>query len=78
MKGDFEKVSIFEHEYPPTKVMWIPDLEGTHNDLIATSGEFLRIYDIKDDSKNVKLKSKLVNNKHSEYCAPLTSFDWNT
>lgn len=25
----------------------------------------------------VELKSLLNNNKHSEYCAPLTSFDWN-
>lgn len=25
-KGDFERCAVFEHEYPPTKVMWIPDL----------------------------------------------------
>jgi len=49
--GDFERCTIFDHEYPPTKIMWIPDLDGNHADLIATSGEYLRIYDIKDDSK---------------------------
>ena len=24
-KGDFEHCTSFEHEYPPTKLMWIPD-----------------------------------------------------
>jgi len=34
---------------------------GSSPDLIATSGEYLRIYDVCEDSKRVKLKSKLVN-----------------
>ena len=25
-KGDFERCTVFDHEYPPTKIMWIPDL----------------------------------------------------
>ena len=25
-KGDFERCCVFDHEYPPTKIMWIPDL----------------------------------------------------
>lgn len=25
-KGDFEHCTYFDHEYPPTKLMWIPDL----------------------------------------------------
>jgi hypothetical protein len=24
-KGDFEHCAYFEHEYPPSKIMWIPD-----------------------------------------------------
>eukprot|EP00850_Spirogloea_muscicola_P002265 SM000008S22354 [mRNA] locus=s8:1221008:1223399:+ [translate_table: standard] len=44
-------------------------------DLIATTGDYLRIWHVKDDG--VELKSTLNNNKHSEFCAPLTSFDWN-
>lgn len=73
-KGDFEHCSYFEHEYPPTKIMWIPDQvsfcqtftiifiqRGSHPDLIATSGEYLRIWQVGDDSKNVTLKSKLTN-----------------
>ena len=25
-KGEFERCCVFEHEDPPTKIMWIPDL----------------------------------------------------
>lgn len=24
-KGEFEKCTVFDHEYPPTKIMWVPD-----------------------------------------------------
>ena len=24
-KGDFEHCCFFDHEYPPSKIMWIPD-----------------------------------------------------
>lgn len=65
----------FKHEYPPTKLMFIPDKEGTRPDLLATTGEFLRIWQIGEDS--VRLELLLNNNKQSEFCAPLTSFDWN-
>ena len=35
--------------------------EGNHLDLLATSGEYLRLYQIGEQSKSVSLKSKLVN-----------------
>ena len=28
----------FRHEYPPTKLMFLPDPEGTRPDLMATTG----------------------------------------
>eukprot|EP00898_Chlorokybus_atmophyticus_P006424 jgi/Chlat1/6783/Chrsp50S06455 len=63
------------HQYPATKVMWIPDRDGQHPDLFASTGDYLRIWEIEEDG--VKIKSLLNNNKNSEFCAPLTSFDWN-
>ncbi|EFJ29542.1 hypothetical protein SELMODRAFT_146202 [Selaginella moellendorffii] len=65
----------FEHPYPTTKLMFIPDKECQRPDLVATSGDFLRIWQVGEDK--VELKSLLNNNKNSEFCAPLTSFDWN-
>lgn len=73
--GEFEKKAEFDHPYPPTKIMWIPDKSTQRPDLIATTGDYLRIWEVISDDK-VNLKSLLNNNKHSEFCAPLTSFDW--
>jgi WD repeat-containing protein 68 len=65
----------FNHPYPTTKIMFIPDKDGQKPDLMATTGDYLRIWQICED--RVQLKSALNNNKNSEFCAPLTSFDWN-
>ncbi|KAH9640001.1 hypothetical protein HF086_008096 [Spodoptera exigua] len=47
--SEFSAKSTFDHPYPTTKIMWIPDSKGVYPDLLATS----------------------------DFCAPLTSFDWN-
>ncbi|PNW72299.1 hypothetical protein CHLRE_16g674000v5 [Chlamydomonas reinhardtii] len=78
----------FPHDYPATKLMWMPDREGCRPDLLATTGEALRIWRVCDGSegeesgsgpggRGVQLRSLLNNNKQSEFSAPLTSFDWN-
>ncbi|EXB41429.1 WD repeat-containing protein LWD1 [Morus notabilis] len=88
----------FEHPYPPTKTIFIPDKECQKPDLLATSSDFLRLWRIHDDDSDahlgngngdeyntntnsggsrVRLLSLLNGNKNSEFCGPLTSFDWN-
>ena len=71
-----EPTHRFDHPYPCTKIMFVPDAEGTSEDLLATSGDYLRVWRIGDDG--VHLRSLLNNNKNSDFCAPLTSFDWST
>eukprot|EP00501_MAST-03F_sp_TOSAG23-6_P000997 GSMAST32.ASY1.ANO1.1037.1 assembled CDS len=63
--------------------MWRPDKTcGADTDLLATTGDYLRVWKM-EQSTDPEVKSKvgllrvLNNNKSSEYCAPLTSFDWN-
>jgi len=73
--GDFILRSTFDHPYPTTKIVWIPDERGHYPDLVATSGDYLRVWNVSNDE--VKLETLLNNNKNSDYCAPLTSFDWN-
>mmetsp|Transcript_12110 Transcript_12110/g.34055 ORF Transcript_12110/g.34055 Transcript_12110/m.34055 type:complete len:358 (+) Transcript_12110:249-1322(+) len=75
--GRFQKNPklTFSHMYPPTKIMFIPDKECNHPDIVATSGDYLRLWKIGEDS--VTLHKMLNNNKNCEFCAPLTSFDWN-
>eukprot|EP00163_Fabomonas_tropica_P021482 TRINITY_DN3753_c0_g1_i1.p1 TRINITY_DN3753_c0_g1~~TRINITY_DN3753_c0_g1_i1.p1 ORF type:complete len:292 (-),score=47.17 TRINITY_DN3753_c0_g1_i1:358-1233(-) len=65
----------FDHPYPTTKILWNPDRNGGAQDLLATTGDYLRIWKVNGSS--VKMKSLLNPNKMSEFCAPLTSFDWN-
>ena len=43
--------------------------------MLATTGDYLRLWHVTDNK--VELKAMLNNKQNSEYCAPLTSFDWN-
>ena len=44
----------FEHRYPPTKIMWAPDPEGSNTqDLMVTSGELLRVWSIENNERAV-------------------------
>jgi len=71
------KDGVFDHPYPTTKIMWAPVSAGaSEGDKLATAGDYLRLWDVVDDQP-VKLKCLLNNHKESEFCAPLTSFDWN-
>ena len=80
----FVTVGEFEHPYPATKIMWSPD-RTSRRDLLATTGDYLRVWSVPDQreasdaesASSVEMVALLNNNKNSEYCAPLTSFDWN-
>lgn len=77
IKLDFE----FNLSYPTTKIMWIPDVTGAEMDLFATGGDFLRLWEVTELSRGcsaVNLRHKLsFKKKDSDYCSPVTSFDWN-
>lgn len=75
-RGEFVVQSTFAHHYPTSKIMWVPDTKCMFPDLLATSGDYLRIWRVHEDNE-VKNECLLNNNKNSDYCAPLTSFDWN-
>lgn len=65
----------FSHPYPPTKLAFIPDKDGTRPDLLASSGDFLRLWRLTEDGATLE---KLLNNsKSSTVASPITSFDWN-
>jgi len=73
--GKFNSKGGFDHPYPTTKIMWIPDKTGCKEDLLATTGDYLRLWKVTE--KGVQTTALLNNTKNSEFCAPLTSFDWN-
>lgn len=108
-KGNFNVMAQLDHPYPTTNIMWKPSKSTAGKDLLATTGDYLRIWSVSDSGKEVRNEALLNNvssarlvrhhsghpecdlfarvagverlhhqNKTSEYCAPLTSFDWNT
>jgi len=75
---NFNLIGEFSHPYPPTKIMFSPQRTDASRDKIATTGDYLRIWNVTGDSNEpIRLDTLLNNNKNSEYCSPLTSFDWN-
>ena len=86
-RKSFRVTSEFEHPYPPTKLMWGPPSgtaaslagagSGSNNSLIATTGDFLRIWSVNGETDQVSLKSVMNGNKNAQHCAPISSFDWN-
>jgi WD40 repeat protein len=87
--GLFDQVASFEHNHPANKIAWIPDIHGSYPDLLATSGDYLRIWKLNSATTNsgsgpgpgIEL-ALILNNVNSSstdgrQCLPLTSFDWN-
>jgi WD repeat-containing protein 68 len=72
--GQFTSLATFQHLYPPSKIMWIPDKQGNRPDLLATSGDGVRVWLYGTDTV---LKTHLQGSKNGEFAGPLTSFDWN-
>ncbi|KAL9274560.1 WD repeat-containing protein [Drosera capensis] len=67
----------FPHPYPPTKSIFLPIADSSRPDLLATSSDFLRIWEVMADDEGVRLRATMNGNRGSEFCGPLTSFDWN-
>eukprot|EP01061_Rhynchopus_euleeides_P011042 TRINITY_DN20615_c0_g2_i1.p1 TRINITY_DN20615_c0_g2~~TRINITY_DN20615_c0_g2_i1.p1 ORF type:complete len:349 (+),score=46.27 TRINITY_DN20615_c0_g2_i1:36-1082(+) len=75
----------FDHPYPATKIMWLPDQRTNATDLLATTGDYLRLWEVNPRNKDGEIEEGRVvtscclnNNKKTDFCAPLTSFDWNS
>ena len=67
----------FNHPYPATSVKWAPSsfkTSSSESDLLGTTGDFLRIWEYKNNQ--VKEKTCLKTTQNSEFYAPLTSMDW--
>lgn len=57
--SEFYSKSSFDHPYPTTKIMWIPDGKGLFPDLLATSGDYLRVWRATDNETRLEC---LLNN----------------
>ena len=71
----FQVLDSFEHTYPASKLMWLPDTTGSKSDLLASSSDCLRLFRFQPGGS--KPVSQLLNRRNAKYSSPLTSFDWN-
>ncbi|OMJ09857.1 DDB1- and CUL4-associated factor 7-like protein [Smittium culicis] len=84
--SDFSSVAEHSVKYPITKILWNPEADQSKlsNDLIASTGDFLRIWDFNqtdtfnhDYCKNGSLTPLFSLNTRPGFISPLTSMDWN-
>ncbi|KAL1895779.1 hypothetical protein Cpir12675_003112 [Ceratocystis pirilliformis] len=92
---EFNRVAEATHSYPVTRLLWEPpSSQKQSTDLLATSGDHLRLWSLPADSQAPQPSSTigrqgapptkltplalLSNSKTPEHTAPLTSLDWNT
>ena len=59
-KVTFEKKLNIDHAFPATKVMWIPDKDASHPDILASTSDCLRVWTI-HDNETAELKWELEN-----------------
>lgn len=65
---------VFDHPYAPTNIMFFPSKDDTNPDIIATSGDNLRLWEIHDN--RVELKCLLNGGNKVRDNSAITSFDW--
>lgn len=65
--GKFKLIASADHFYPPTKIMWMPYKGTDKADLFATTGDVLRIWEMKDSGPVNRCVLNSV-------CNPISSF----
>ncbi|CAB3398921.1 unnamed protein product [Caenorhabditis bovis] len=70
---ELAEIASFNHDFPANAVGFIPDHENNYPDLLATTGDCLRIWKV--NGSNVEQDVAL--NNATQFSAPLTNFDWN-
>lgn len=65
----FRKVDEFTHQFPPTKIQWVPSSDEnepiTQKDLLATTAECLRIWERADSTGTDPERSRFTEHKIS-------------
>ncbi|CAJ0833024.1 2576_t:CDS:2 [Entrophospora sp. SA101] len=64
--SDFVKIAETDYHYPITKVLWEP-YKGGLNDLLATTGDYLRIWEIVEDMDGGGESNTIGSNRYSGF-----------
>lgn len=60
-KGNFNVCAQLDHPYPTTNIMWKPTKSTAGKDILATTGDYLRIWSVSDSGKEVRNEALLNN-----------------
>ena len=53
-RGEFILRGSFDHPYPTTKILWAPEALAREKDLLATTGDYLRLWQIMPGDSEAK------------------------
>eukprot|EP00397_Hematodinium_sp_SG-2012_P038465 GEMP01041847.1.p1 GENE.GEMP01041847.1~~GEMP01041847.1.p1 ORF type:complete len:189 (+),score=37.58 GEMP01041847.1:49-615(+) len=84
---EFHVIAEADLPFPPTKLMWIPEVHHDSSNILASTATTLQIWRLEEESGTnalghtsaLKRTATLTNSKANEFTLPpLTSFDWST
>lgn len=65
----------FAHPYPATKVMFIPDKDCSRPDLLATTGDYLRIWHVGEEGVQLQKLLNNVRRRQASSCLYIASME---
>ncbi|CAL6030331.1 WD40_repeat protein [Hexamita inflata] len=70
------RLDTMAHQFPVTKVQFMPSLNTQNEDLLITSSDCLRIYKIVPDNNSERMTASGFLRSDKRRPSPVTSFDW--
>lgn len=67
---EFVKTGGFDHPYPTTQIQWIPDKYCSKRDLLATTGDYLRLWHVTETGVQMEHVFNLVRGTAAAYAQP--------
>lgn len=73
-KDRIKHVATVEHPYPATKLMWLPSTNTHQPDLLATTGDYLRLWEPDSNKTGGEFKLKVCLNNVRLFCTAYVAF----
>uniref|UniRef100_A0A915DMG8 Uncharacterized protein n=1 Tax=Ditylenchus dipsaci TaxID=166011 RepID=A0A915DMG8_9BILA len=75
--GELVKRASLNHGYPSSALQFIPTMDPSLPELIASATNHLKIFRYNPFNQAITEECELFSNKSSAYSSPLTNLDWN-
>jgi len=75
--GELVRRASIHHGFPSSAIQYIPNVDPSLPELIASATNHLKIYRYNPNSQTISEECELFSDKSGAYSSPLTSLDWN-